>query len=139
MDMKPKRDWSKYAGFSREEVNRRIAEEDNKPMREAIATLQKQAEENQRRRESEAEQRRLQQQEKRRAQARRELEDEKASKLRTWLDAGGNEQSFERAWPLLEQQYLMSKLPMTDEERERRASSAGSYAHLEGTWKEGGP
>ncbi len=104
-------------------MNRRI-EEDKKPMREFIAGLQAQAEENQRRREAEAEQRRLQQQEKRRAQARRELEGEKERKRRVWLDAGGDEQSFERAWPLLEQQFLMSKLPMSDSERERRADTA---------------
>jgi hypothetical protein len=91
-----------------------------KRKRDQIAARQKQAEENQRRREVEAEQRRLQQQEKRRLEARRELEDEKASKLQAWLDGGGDEQSFSLAWPQIEQQLLMSRL-MTHEERVRRA------------------
>jgi hypothetical protein len=91
--------------------------------RESIDALRKQAEAEQRRREAEAEEQRHARREKQRAEARRELEAEKELKREQWLDAGGDQQSFERAWPRLEQEYLMSKL-LTPEERERRADTS---------------
>jgi colicin import membrane protein len=91
--------------------------------RNQIAALRKQAEDNQRRREAEAEERRQAQREQRRVEARSKLEEEKESQRQAWLDAGGNEESFERAWPQLEQQHLISKL-LTGEERERRADTS---------------
>jgi hypothetical protein len=117
-----KRDWSKYAGLSREEVNRRIEEEDKKPIRDFVAGLEAQAQEARRKREAEAEEKRRQQQEKQRAEARSKLEGEKQRQRQQWLDAGGDDQSFSRAWPQIEQQLLMSKL-MTHEERVRRTDT----------------
>jgi hypothetical protein len=118
-----------------EEAWRRLQEKERREeeKRAAIATMRKQAEENQRRREAEAEERRRRQQEARRLEARRKLEGEKETKRGQWLDAGGDEQSFERAWPLLEQQFLMSRL-LTDSERERRADTA-HYERSPGSWQ----
>jgi hypothetical protein len=99
--------------------------------REQLAWHRKQAEENQRRREAEAEQRRQQQREQQRLEARSKLEREKQQKREEWLDAGGNEQSFEQAWPQIEQQLLMSRL-MTDEERVRRADTSHYDAGVRG-------
>ena len=114
----------KYRGLSAEEARRQMEEDKRRAIYEDPRTVAavRAAEKHKRQQEAEAEQRRRQLEEDRRAGARAELEAEKESKRSQWLDAGGDAESFERAWPEIRQQILMGKM-LTDEERERRSES----------------
>jgi hypothetical protein len=70
----------------------------------------RQAEERQRQREAEAEQRRQAVVEQRRAEARRDVERERERKRRLWFAHGGDEESFARAWPAMQERYITEKI-----------------------------
>jgi hypothetical protein len=59
---------------------------------------------------AEAKQRAQAEEEARLAEARRDVEREKEHQLNVWLSHGGDEQSFERAWPAMEERYISQKI-----------------------------
>lgn len=126
--------YEKYRGLSREEANRQIAEDERRAIREDpryIAAVRqgqreraaREAEAEQRRqqreaqRDAEAEQRRQRVVEQYRAKAREQLEQERQRRLNVWLSHGGDEQSFNEAWPSMKRRILEEKQATLDRER----------------------
>ena len=90
--------------------------------RDEVRAAQLQTERNRQIREAEVRAQQEAREAQERAQARARLEDEKKLRSQAWMNAGGDQASFERAWPEMKQEILMSRM-LTDEERERRSES----------------
>ena len=118
--MEPK-DFSRFAGRTREEVAQKLAEEDKEQLDASLAPIRARIAREERGRKAE-EQRRVEAQEQaRRDKARAELDAERERRLRIWQVNGGSKESFAKAWPDMERRILEEKLAALD-----RKSAEGS-------------
>ncbi len=105
--------------LSREEFSRKVEEEECRAIQEdpRYKAAIRQGEQERAARKAEAEQRRQRVEEQYRAKAREELEQERQRRLNVWLSHGGDEQSFNEAWPSMKRKILEEKQAALDRQR----------------------
>jgi hypothetical protein len=114
--MKPK-DFSRFAGMTREEANRQMAEDKRRAIREdpRYKAVARQEQRERAAREAEAEQRRRQKEEQREAEAQALLAAEKERQRRIWRASGNPDSTFEANRPELQRRYLMRQWQAQEE------------------------
>jgi hypothetical protein len=112
--MEPK-DFSRFAGLSREEVARRVAAEDKETLDASLAPVRARIAREKREREAEQRRRIEAYKQAHHDKARRKLEQEKARRRELWMLDGGDPDIFEKQWP----QMLSRIMEQMQEERQR--------------------
>lgn len=86
-----------------------IREQERQEVNAVTGPFLARAEADRQQRELEKERRIKAEEEARRAEGRAELEDHARQQLRLWLVNGGTEESFQAAWPSMEQEFMAGK------------------------------